>query len=450
MLSLRSIVILVCFILPAWLGNNAQKEWTLEECIQYAHENNLQLQREKLQVRSAESDLNNARAQTLPTANAFGNYTFNKGRAPNFDTYEYVDQAFEDANVGIDSRLNIFSGLSTYNMIRQNRFSLLAKMEEVESLKNNITVSLTGAYLQILLNAELLKIAEDQLGITRLQVEKNKRLVEVGNLSKGELYEIQAQAAREASNVIAAKNDLEISYLTLMQFMDLDPSDTGKFSIIIPELNMEDANILRPVDSVYNDALKVLPVVKGAQYNLTSSEKGLAAARGQIFPSLSARYLYYTLYSELSVSPEDPASPYRWQDQLMDKGYQQLTFSLSIPLFNRLNTQNTISHAKVSMLDAKVNLEQTKQTLYKTIQQAYADAKAALENYDANLETVMSMEEAFNYNEQKYNVGMISAVDYNLSKNNLTKAQSDLLQAKFMYIFYSKVLDFWAGIPIKF
>jgi len=102
------------------------------------------------------------------------------------------------------------------------------------------------------------------------------------------------------------------------------------------------------------------------------------------------------------------------------------------------------------MLDAKVNLEQTKQTLYKTIQQAYADAKAALENYDANLETVMSMEEAFNYNEQKYNVGMISAVDYNLSKNNLTKAQSDLLQAKFMYIFYSKVLDFWAGIPIKF
>jgi len=338
MLSLRSIVILVCFILPAWLGNNAQKEWTLEECIQYAHENNLQLQREKLQVHSAESDLNNARAQTLPTANAFGNYTFNKGRAPNFDTYEYVDQAFEDANVGIDSRLNIFSGLSTYNMIRQNRFSLLAKMEEVESLKNNITVSLTGAYLQILLNAELLKIAEDQLGITRLQVEKNKRLVEVGNLSKGELYEIQAQAAREASNVIAAKNDLEISYLTLMQFMDLDPSDTGKFSIIIPELNMEDANILRPVDSVYNDALKVLPVVKGAQYNLTSSEKGLAAARGQIFPSLSARYLYYTLYSELSVSPEDPASPYRWQDQLMDKGYQQLTFSLSIPLFNRLNT----------------------------------------------------------------------------------------------------------------
>lgn len=448
MFRLRSIVLSICFIFPAWLVNNAQKEWMLEECIQYAHENNLQLQREKLQVRYAESDLNNARAQTLPTADAFGNYTFNKGRAPNYDTYEYVDQAFEDANVGIDSRLNIFSGLSTYNIIRQNRFSLLAKMEEVESLKNNITISITRAYLQILLNTELLKIAEAQLGITQLQVEKTERLVEVGNLSKGELYEIQAQAARESASVITARNDLEIAYLTLMQYMDLEPSDTVKFSIMIPELNIEDVSVLRPVDSVYSDALRVLPVVKGAQYNLTSSEKGLAAARGQIFPSLSARYLYYTLYSELSVSPEDPASPYRWQDQLMDKGYQQLTFSLSIPLFNRLNTQNSISHAKVSMLDAKVNLEQTKQTLYKTIQQAYADANAALENYDANLETVMSMEEAFHYTEQKYNAGTVSTLDYNLSKNNLTKAQSDLLQAKFMYIFFSKVLDFWAGIPI--
>jgi len=448
MVSFRSVVISLCFVLPAWLVS-AQKEWTLEECIQCAHENNLQVQRQKLIVRSAESDLLNARAQTLPSADAFGNYTFNKGRAPNYDTYEYVDQAFEDGNVGIDSRLNIFSGLSTYNNIRQNRFNLMARMEDVEDLKNNITILITRAYLQIILNKELLKIAEDQLGITHQQVVKNQRLVEVGNLSKGELYEIQAQEARETANVITARNELEISYLTLIQYMDLEPSDTSKFSIVIPELSIEDANILRPVDTVYSDALRVLPMVKSAQFDLTSFEKGLAAARGQMFPSVSARYLYYTLYSEISVSPEDPSSPYRWQDQLQDKGYQQLSFSLSVPIFNRFNTLNTISHAKVSMLDARVNLEQTKQTLYKSIQQAYADANAALENYDANLETVRSMEEAFNYTEQKFNVGMVSSVDYNLSKNNLTKAQSDLSQAKYRYIFFTKVLDFWAGIPIE-
>jgi outer membrane protein len=324
----------------------------------------------------------------------------------------------------------------------------MARLEDVENLKNNITISIGGAYLQILLNEELLKIAEDQLEITRQQVEKNERLVEVGNLSRGELYEIQAQEAREASNVVRARNELEISYLTLAQYMDLEPGEIDQFRIEIPELSIEDAGLLRSVDSVYADALRELPLVKSAEYDLKSSEKSLAAERGGIFPSVSAEYLYYTLYSNISVSPEDPLAPYHWMDQLQDKGYQRLSFSLSIPIFNNLYTKNRISQAKVTMLDARVNLDLTKQTLYKNIQQAYADAKAAFEDYEANLETVRSMNEAFNYTEQKYNVGMVSSVDYNLAKNNLTKAQSDLLQAKFMYIFYSKILDFYAGRPI--
>jgi len=448
MITYRSAVVFLCLVLPAWILS-AQKQWTLEDCINYAHENNLQVQRQKLAVRSAESNLLTARSQTLPTANAFGNYTFNKGRAPNFDTYEYVDQAFEDGNIGIESRLNLFAGLSTYYSIRQNRFNLMASLEDIEDLKNNITISIGGSYLQILLNTELLKIAEDQLAITRQQVEKNQSLVDVGNLSRGDLYEIQAQAARESANAVTARNDLKISYLNLAQFMDLKPAELERFSIIMPELTIEDASELRPVDSIFNDALKVMPMVKSAEYELLGFKKGLSAARGGRYPSLSARYLYYTLYSDISVSPEDPTAPYRWQDQLQDKGYQQLSFSLDVPLFNRFNAQNRISLAKVSMLDAEVNLEQTKQTMFKSIQQAYADAHAALENYDANLETVRFMEEAFNHTQQKYNVGMISTVDYNLSKNNLTKAQSDLLQAKYQYIFYTKILDFWAGKPIR-
>jgi len=448
MFKFRSIIILFCFILQS-LFLNAQKQWTLEECIKYAHENNLQVQRENLTVKSAESNLLNSWFQTLPTANAFGNYTFNKGRAPNYDTYEYVDQAFQDGNVGVESRLNIFSGLYNYFSIRQNSYSLMARLQNVESLKNNIAISIGGSYLQILLNSELLKIAEDQLAVTRQQVEKRQKLVEVGNLSRGDLYEIQAQEAREAAAVVKARNDLEIAYLNLMQYMDLEPSEAKLFSIISPQMEITDASALRPIDSIYSDALRVMPMVKSAEYTLMSSKKGLAAARGGRYPSLSARYLYYTLYSEISVNPEDPIAPYRWQDQLQDKGYQQLSLSLEVPLFNRWNTQNRISQAKVSMLDAKVNLDQTKQTMYKSIQQGYADAKAAFENYQANFESVRSMEEAFSYTQQKYNVGMVSAVDYNLAKNNFIKAQSDLLQAKYEYIFYTKLLDFWAGKPLK-
>ena len=427
---------------------DAQDVWTLEECIRYAHDNNLQVKRQKMQVKLAENSFLYARAQVLPTANAFANYSFNKGRAPNYDTYEYVDQAFEDGNIGIDSRLTLFNGLSNYNTNRQYRYNLMARIEDVENLKNDITISIGGAYLQILLNEELLKVAEDQLEITRLQAEKNQKLVEVGNLSRGELYEIRAQEARETANVVRARNELEISYLTLAQYMDLEPDEIDRFRIEIPGLTIEEAGYLKPVDSVYADALRTFPLVRSAEYELRSSEKSLAASKGEIFPSFNVRYLFYTLYSDISVNPEDPLAHYRWMDQIQDKGYQTLTFSLNIPIFNRLSTQNLISTAKINLIDAGIHLDQTKQVLYKNIQQAHADAKAALEDYEASLETVRSMEEAFNYAEQKYNVGMVSPIDYNLAKNNLTKAQSDLLQAKFMYIFYSKILDLYAGRPI--
>ncbi len=426
----------------------AQKIWTLEECITYAHDNNLQVKRQALQARAAEHNYDYARAQTLPTANVFSNYRFNKGRAPNFDDYTYVNRSFQDANVGVESRLDIFSGLYNLNSIRSSKLNLLSQLEEIEDLKNDITMQIASSYLQILLNEELLKVAMEQLDITHQQVEKNMQLVEVGNMSRGELYEIQAQEAKEKSTVTKARNTVSISYLTLMQHMDLENENLRNFKIDTSDLTIEDANTLRWVDSVYSDALRVLPMVRSAEYNLQSMEKGLNANQGLRSPSVSVRFLYYTLWSEISSDPLNPGNPYLWQDQLRDKGYQQLTFSLDIPIFNRLQIQNRISNAKVDMLDAQVNLDQTKQTLYKSIQQAYADAVAAIDDYESNLETVYSMQEAFNFSEERFNVGTVSSVDYNIAKNNLTKAQSDLAQAKFLYIFYTKILDFWAGVPI--
>ncbi len=427
---------------------HARKIWTLEECIAHAHEHNLQVQRQQLQSKSAENNYLYARAQVLPNANIGANYTYNQGRALNTEDYEWINQSFYDGSVGFNSRMNLFNGLSNYNNILQNKYNLLARIEGVKELKNDITIQIAGAYLQILFNEELLKIAEEQLKVTKQQVAKNEKLVEVGNLSRGDLYEIQAQKAREKSNVTAASNTLAISYLTLAQYMDLEIHNLADFKISIPELGIEDANILRTVDSVFNDAMVVLPRIKAAEYTLLSYEKGLKAEIGTAFPSLDLRYAVGSFYNELSPNPVSSTDPYPWYDQLADKRRQIVTLGLNIPVFNRLYTQNRISNAKVGVMDAQVGLEQTKQTLFKTIQQAYADARAALDNYDSNLETVKSMEEAFIYTEQKFNVGMVSSVDYNIAKNNLTRAQSDLLQAKYLYIFNTKILDFWAGKPI--
>lgn len=425
-----------------------QKVWTLEECIDHAHEHNLQVQRQQLRSRSAENNYLFSRAQVLPNANIGASYTYNQGRALNTDDYEWINQEFYDGSVGFDSRINLFRGLATYHNIQESKYNLLAQLESVKELKNDITIQISGAYLQILFNEELLKIAEEQLKVTDQQVAKNERLVEVGNLSRGELYEIQAQRSREQSNVTAARNNLSISYLTLAQYMDLETQSLDDFKIQIPELGIEDANVLRSIDLVYNDALVVLPRIKAAEYNLLSTQKGWKAEIGTAFPSFDLRYATGSFYNELARDPED-GGPYPWTAQLIDKRRQIVTVGLNIPIFNRLQSQNRISNARVGVLDAQVALDQTRQTLYKTIQQAYADAKAALDNYDSNLETVKSTEEAFKYTEQRYNVGMVSSVDYNIAKNNLTRAQSDLLQAKYLYIFNTKILDFWSGKPIS-
>jgi outer membrane protein len=427
---------------------HGQKVWTLEECIDHAHQHNLQIQREQLLSESAENNYLYARAQVLPNANLGVNYNYNQGRTINQENYEWTEEPYYDGLGGLRSRLNVFNGLSTYHNILQNKYSLLSQIESVKELKNDITIMIAGAYLQILFNEELLKIAEEQLKVTQQQVKKNERMVEVGNLSRGELYQIQAQMSREKSNVTAARNELAISYLTLAQYMDLETHNIADFKILIPELGIEDANLLRTVDSVYSDALILLPRIKAAEYNLISNEKGLKAEIGNAFPSISLNYAFGSYYHSEAEHPISPGEAYPWYDQVADRRQQQVTLGINIPIFNRLYVQNQISNAKVGVMDARVALDQTKQTLYKTIQQAYADARAALDNYDSNMETVKATDEAFKYTEQKYNVGMVSSVDYNIAKNNLTRAQSDLLQAKYLYIFNTKILDFWAGKPI--
>jgi outer membrane protein len=438
----------ILYLLAISPDARGQKVWTLEECIEHAHEHNLEVQRQQLLSKRAGNNYLYSWAQILPNANIGVNYNYNQGRTINQENYEWIEDPFQDATGGFGSRLNVFNGLSTYHNILRSRYNLLSQIESVKELENNITILIAGAYLQILFNEELLKIAEEQLKVTEQQVEKNERLVEIGNLSRGDLYEIQAQMSREKANVTSARNDLAISYLTLAQYMDLEINNLDDFRILIPELGIEDANILRAVDSVYSDALVVLPRIKAAEYNLKSFEKGLKAQIGGAFPSISMNYTIGSYYSTKLENPISPEEPYRWHDQLSNWRQQRLTFGLSIPIFNRLYVQNQISNAKVGVMDAQVALDQTKQTLYKTIQQAYADARAALDNYDSNLETVKSMEEAFNYTEQRFNVGMVSSVDYNIAKNNLARAQSDLLQAKYLYIFNTKILDFWAGKPI--
>jgi outer membrane protein len=416
----------------------AQTKWTLEECINYAHQNNLQVKRMELDYNRSRNNFNQARLNMLPSIDAYSQRGFNFGKSldPETNTYDYENSVSDGHS--ISTGLNLFSGFQTINNIAREKYLFLKSEKDIEKTKNDITLAIAAAYLQILFNKELLEVSKSQYEVTLLQVEKTRKLEEVGNVAKGELYKMQAQAALEKVSVTRANNNLNLSYLELAQLLDLDT--VGNFDIVVPTGLLVTADSLPPpISSVYEQALN-LPQIESAKLQLKSLEKNLAISKGSRSPTLSFGAGMYSDYISLSS--------YDYIDQLDNNLREYMGFRIDIPVFSRGEINRSIANAKISVRDAQVALDQTKQILYKEIQQAHADAIAAMEKYKSGIEAVKSNEEAFIYTQQKLDVGLVSSVDYNIAKNDLLRAKSELLQAKYEYIFKIKILDFYSGNPI--
>lgn len=449
----KKFILLIPIILLMFLtSTKAQKAWTLEYCILYALENNISIKQQVLTTNYNENLLQQSKIALAPNLNAGVNQGWSFGRALDETTYTYKDnQTIMSSNVNVSSSVTLFSGLMQKNSIDQNKYNLLSSQKDLDKLKNDISLFLASGYLQILFNMELLQVAINQHDLTLQQVERTSKLVDAGSLARGSLLEIQAQAASEELNVITTQNQLDISYLNLTQMLDLD--SVGDFEIEIPEFgDVAREPILFTVGMVYRDALNVLPQIGGAEYKLQSAYEGLSIAQGRRSPSLSINAQYGTGFSDARQkfdldNLELIDMPFG--EQISGNQNTSFFFGLSVPIFNRWMVNTDISNAKLGVLNSELSLESAKMDLYKNIQQAYADATAARKKYLATEEALTSMEESFKYTEEKFVVGLVNTVDYNTEKTRLTTTQSDLLQAKYDYIFKMKILDFYRGIPIK-
>lgn len=469
------LLVLTTLTLIFALSSSAQEVWTLEDCINHAIENNITVKRQELSAESAERTYFQSKMELLPTLNSSGRHYYNSGKTLNQETYTYVEDAFQGGSLSVTSEVTLFNGLQNYNTIKKNKFDLQLQLEDVEKVKNDITLNVATAYLQILLNKELRDNAKEQLEVTLDQIEKTKKLVEIGNAAKGDLLQIESQAASEKASLTNAENNLKIAYLDLAQLLNIEKVEG--FDILFPEIpDITLADDISSALDVYNEALGFLPQIKSAEYNVKSSEKSLLIAKGAISPSIALGYQYSSRYNELSsraigmetalatepsgvtesgeniynyYSYNTYSDSYPYMDQINDNASHYVYVGVRIPIFNNWQTGNSINQAKINLSDSRLNLDLQKQNLYKSIQQARTQAIAALDNYKANQEAVESMEEAFRYTEQKYQVGLVDILEYKTAKNNLNKTKSDLSQAKYEYIFRTKILDFYKGEQIK-
>ncbi len=419
---------------------NAQNSWSLEECISHAIANNIQIKQQELNATQEKNNLLQSKLSLLPTISGSGSYSINWGRSLDVTSNQYIDSRNQSANVSGTASAILFAGLQKQNNIKLGSLTYEAAIQDVEKLKNDISLNIAAAYLQILLDEERLLIAQEQLKTTTEQLAKTKILVDAGSVTMSAYLDLQAQQATEEVEVVVAKNSIAISYLNLKQLLDLQTDDSFKVeNPMIGEL----PTIRRAenINQIFEQNSTLRPEIKRAEYRLEGAKKQLTIAKGADYPTLSISGGLSTQYSE--------AYPNSFSDQFKNNYYYSMSLRLSVPIFNGWQTRTNVRNSKLNVRNYELQLQQAKNTLYKEIQQAEVDAEAALQRYHASQKNVTALQESFRYVEQKFNVGMVNTTDYNVAKKNLARSQSELVQAKYQYIFQSKILEFYQGIPLS-
>src|ERR1035437_839513 len=438
------ILIFTCLLSSQGLIFSQQKVWSLEECIKYAIENNIQIKQQAIQTEVQNNSLDLAKLILLPNVNGQASYSYSFGRALDQNTYQFFNQTLQSDYFYLGGSMPVFNGLQYYNAIQKIKYLVLASQQDLQDISDNVALNVALAYLQILLNKELVTANENQLNITLQQIEKTRKLVVAGSVAKGNLLEIEAQAAQEELSLITQKNLLETSFLTLTQFLEL--KTPSGFEVVVPEINVDtNAVISGNIDDIYAIAEKNRPEIKSSELKLTASEYGLKMAKGGRSPIVSLNYSLNSRYTYLTNQPGIES----FNNQIKNNKNEGVGLTLNIPILNGWQVNKNISNSKLNVESSKYALEGTQKQLYKNIQQAYTDAVAALKKYNVSLKAIASTEESFRYTEQKFNVGMVTPVDYNAAKTQLLKSQSDMAQAKYEFIFKTKVLDFYKGIPLN-
>jgi outer membrane protein len=453
MTLIRSIIVAFVFVLGV-TNTQAQTdaEWTLERCISFAIENNIQIKQSALQQESARLDKTQALAQMFPNLNASGGFNMNFGRNIDPGTNAFVNEQVNSNNWRLGSNVTLFNGLRLLNSFKQSQLDLIAAEYDVQGLGNDISMNIATAFMQVMFNEELLLVAQEQFDITSEQLARTVKLVDAGSLPEGMAFDVEAQLASNELQVINMENALSASVLALKQMLNLPASESFRIKRPDSDVPMEELGATT-VGTVYDHALNNWPQIKARETRLESARKSEQIAFASYTPTLSANGSVSTFFSS-SFQDIDfttfERTPIAYGDQMERNLSESVGLSLSVPIFNGLQSRTAVKKARLGRMNAELQLQDQKNQLYSSVQQAYNDAQAAKRQYDASDKSVNATEKAFEYAEQRYKVGMMNALEFNTSSNNMIRSQSELLRSKYDYIFKMKVLDFYQGKPITF
>ncbi|HRZ97066.1 MAG TPA: TolC family protein [Paludibacter sp.] len=399
-----------------------KKQMTLQECIDIALQNNRNIKQKEITKKSNEIAYSQSKLNLLPNLNGSASQGWSFGRSQLADgTYQNINSS--STSYGLSGGITIFDGLRLKYNIDAKLADLKASEADLQLIQRDMIMSVSTAFLNVLLDKELLQVATDQLTLTKSKIEQQKSLVKAGKLAEGEIYELLAQEAKEEQSKIKADNALSQAYLELSQILEMDSSEN--FDIVIPENLVESELKLLNPNLVYDSAVVNRPDIKSAEYRLKSSERNVDIAKSYFYPTLDfGANIGGGFYNSVNV----PLNT-------------KVGFDLRIPIFNKFETKNQVKAAKLNVESNRLNLENSKIELRKTVQQAYYNAIAAKARWDAASKSEIASREAFRFVNQKNEAGRATVYELYQAKNNLTQVLSEVAQAKYEYVFRIKILE---------
>ena len=423
----------------------AAQGWSLRQCISYALEHNITVKQQDVTKQQREIDLNTAKNSRLPDLNGSASQNWSFGRGLTSEN-TYSDTNTSSTSFSLGTSVPLFSGLKIPRTIELNKLNLEAATADMEKARNDISVQVAQAYVQILYDLEMRDVAQRQISIDSMQVARLKEMYRNGKASGVDVAQQEATLAQSRLTYTQADNDYRLALLALTQLLEL-PSPEG-FAIIRPDAGGIDpsAGAVTPSpDEIYQEAITFKPEIKAELYRLKSTEMNIKIAQSALLPTLSLHAGIGSNYYKTSGFKAES-----FGRQMRNNFGQYIGLSLNVPIFNRFATRNSIRSAKLERETQQLQLDNVRKNLYKEIQQAYYNTIAARAKYESSMEASRSNKAAFDLMSAKYEYGKANITEFNEAKNNWLKAESDLVIAKYEYVYDTSLIDFYRGKELDF
>jgi outer membrane protein len=431
-------LIITCSILFTTLSFAQDKKWSLEECVDYALENNISVQQAQNTLLINEQDVKAAKGNFLPSLGAGANHNLSIGNAQIY-AGAFVDRTDHRTNLNIRANQTIFNGFRNLNLKKQSILNLETNEYDLARIKDDISLNVVNAYLNVLFNKENIATAQAQYDFSEKQLNQVQELVDAGVQPKANVYDAEATLASDKQAITTAQNNYDLALLSLSQLLQLPYKG---FDVAIMDVDMPSSTLLyNNVAPILNYAYENRSEIKLSEKNIENARIATEISKSGFYPSLTGSYSYgsSTFYSS---STDDEAS---FIDQIDDQKAHQFALSLDIPIFSRFANKTAVAKSKIQEENAQLNYEQQKLNLESDIQRAFADAKAAFNSYEAANESLEAQMLAFNNSKERYDIGAMSTYDLEQARVRLINAKNSLTNAKYDFVFKTKVLDFYAG-----